>query len=69
MRRIGSITLGLVLLLGTAPALAQSIFDAVKTGTPGQVQALAAKDASLVNAKDAAGKTPLHHAANGARCR
>ena len=46
-----------------ASAPAQSIFDAVKTGTPGQVQALAAKDPSLVSVKDATGKTPLHHAA------
>ena len=65
MRGAGSIMLGLVLALGAAPARAQSIFDAVKTGTPDQVQALAAKDASLVNVKDAAGKTPLHHAAIG----
>lgn len=63
MRRAGSIVLGLVLLLGAAPARAQSIFDVVTTGTPGQVRALAARDASLVNVKDAAGKTPLHHAA------
>jgi ankyrin repeat protein len=55
--------LGLVLLLGTAPPLAQGIFDAVKSGTPDQVRTLLAKDASLVNAKDSAGKTPLHHAA------
>ncbi len=63
MRRAGSITLGLVLLLGATSAKAQSIFDAAKTGTPGQVQAMAAKDAALVNTKDASGKTPLHHAA------
>ena len=63
MRGVGSVMLGFLLLLGAAPIQAQSIFDAVKTGTPAQVQALAAKDASLVNAKDASGKTPLHHAA------
>ena len=63
MRGAGSVMLGLVLLLGAAPSWAQSIFDAVRTGTPDQVRTLAAKDASLVNAKDAAGKTPLHHAA------
>jgi len=65
MRGASSVMLGLVLLLGAAPSWAQSIVDAVKTGTPAQVQALAAKDASVVNAKDASGKTPLHHAANG----
>ena len=51
MRRAGSFMLGLVLLLGAAPAEAQSIFDAVKTGTSGQVQVLAAKNAAVVNAR------------------
>jgi hypothetical protein len=65
MRRAGASILGLVLALGAVPTGAQSIFDVVKTGTPDQVRALAATDAAIVNVKDAAGKTPLHHAAIG----
>ena len=63
MRDAGAWALGLVLALGAAQAQTPSIFDAVKTGTPEQVRALAAKDPALVGAKDAAGKTPLHLAA------
>jgi ankyrin repeat protein len=65
MRHAGSFVLGLTLVFWAAPSRAQSIFDAVETGTPGQVQALVAKDTSLVNVRDAAGETPLHHAAIG----
>lgn len=65
MTRAGSFVLVLVLVLWAARASAQSIFETVKTGTPDQVRALVAKDAALVNAKDASGHTPLHHAAIG----
>jgi len=44
-------------------AAPRTIFDLVKSGTPEQVRAMVAKDAALVNTKDAAGNTPLHHAA------
>jgi ankyrin repeat protein len=45
-----------------APA-PQNIFEAARAGALEMVKALAAKDASLVNSKDAAGSTPLHFAA------
>jgi ankyrin repeat protein len=52
-----------ILSLLTAPAQAQEIFDAVKGRDLAKVMALIAKDPSLVNAKDQAGNSPLHHAA------
>lgn len=55
MKRAARIVLAFALALGATPAFAQSIFEVVKTGTPDQVRALAAKDAS--------GNTPLHQAA------
>lgn len=63
MNRARSSILYLVLALGAVPAGAQSILEAVKTGTPDQVRALAAKDPAIVNVKDSAGRSPLHHAA------
>ncbi len=42
---------------------AQEIFDAVKNGDLAKVKTLIEKDSSLLNIKDAAGNTPLHHAA------
>lgn len=63
MKALGTFVLGVGLALWARPASAQSIFEAVKTGTLEQAQALVAKDASLVNAKDASGNTPLHVAA------
>ena len=50
MRLVRRFVLRVGLVLWAASASAQSIFDAVKTGTPEQVRALVARDASLVNA-------------------
>ena len=65
MKCAATFALGLMCVLSVTTASAQGILDVVKTGTPEQVRALVAKDASLVNAKDAGGDTPLHHVATG----
>jgi ankyrin repeat protein len=54
-----------ILLARHAPAQAQAIFDAVKGKDLAKVKALIANEPSLVNMKDQAGNTPLHHAAIG----
>lgn len=54
-----------VLLARNAPAQAQAIFEAVKGKDLAKVKALIAAEPSLVNMKDQAGNTPLHHAAIG----
>lgn len=56
------LTIAAVLLV-TATAQAQEIFDAVKNNDIVKVKALIEKDTSLINLKDAAGNTPLHNAA------
>jgi ankyrin repeat protein len=55
----------LALALLAAPAWPAEIHDAARAGDLAKVQALAAKDAALVNAKDDAGRTPLHWACRG----
>ncbi len=59
------LVLSLTAAAQTAPgaAASPSIFDAVKAGDLDQIRALVAKDASLIEAKDANGSTPLHIAA------
>jgi ankyrin repeat protein len=52
-----------VFILAAAAAQAQEIFNAVKNNDLEKVKVLIEKDASLVNIKDEAGNTPLHHAA------
>ena len=52
------------LMLAAISLPAQEIFDAVKANDLAKVKALVAKDAALVKAKDEAGYTPLHQAAN-----
>ena len=53
--------------LGLANPQAQGIFDAVKANDLAGVKDMIGKDAALVKAKDANGRTPLHiAAANGA---
>lgn len=49
--------------LAAGSAGAQEIFDAVKSGDLAKTQAIVAKDASIVRARDASGFTPLHAAA------
>ena len=51
-------------ILGAMSLPAQEIFDAVKANDLAKVKVLVAKDAALVKAKDEAGNTPLHQAAN-----
>src|SRR4030042_2888319 len=46
----------------TTPIGAQEIHDAVRAGDLAKVKALVAKDAKVVNEKDARGRTPLHFA-------
>jgi ankyrin repeat protein len=51
-----------VFILAAATTQAQDIFSAVKNNDLEKVNVLIEKDASLVNIKDEAGNTPLHHA-------
>ncbi len=55
----------LALALLAASARPAEIHDAAKAGDLAKVQALVAKDAALVNAKDETGRTPLHWACRG----
>jgi ankyrin repeat protein len=57
-----SVLLAAVMLLAGL-AGAQDIFEAVKADDLAKVQAMVAKDPSLVRSKDASGNTPLHAAA------
>jgi len=64
MRTIKLILLAaLILCAFVGDVVAQDIFDAVKRNDLSKVKALIEKDRSLVNLKDEAGNTPLHHAA------
>jgi ankyrin repeat protein len=55
----------LALALLAASARPAEIHDAAKAGDLAKVQALVAKDTTLVNAKDETGRTPLHWACRG----
>jgi ankyrin repeat protein len=63
MRRI----LGLVLMIFLAAAVAwpQEVFDLLRKGDVAAFKALIEKTPSLVEARDADGRTPLHYAASG----
>jgi ankyrin repeat protein len=55
--------LAIFFLLVTVSAQSQDVFDAVKNNDLKKVKMLIKNDVSLVNSKDEAGNTPLHHAA------
>ena len=66
MRKSVNVVAALVLFTAVGPgATGGSIHDAVKAGNLAQVQALVAKDASLLEARDEQRRTPLHWAARG----
>jgi ankyrin repeat protein len=52
-----------VFLLAAAKIQSQEIFEALKNNDLEKVKVIIEKDASLVNIKDEAGNTPIHHAA------
>jgi len=52
-----------LLLMAAISIQAQDIFNALKSNDLAKVNLLIEKDASLINLKDEAGNTPLHHAA------
>jgi ankyrin repeat protein len=63
MKSVKSFFVITVFLLGAVTIQAQEIFDAVKNNDFKKVKMLIKNDASLVNSKDEAENTPLHHAA------
>ena len=52
-----------LLLIAAISIKAQDIFNALKSNDLAKVKLLIEKDATLINLKDEAGNTPLHHAA------
>jgi len=63
MKKIQSFFAISIFLLAAGTIQSQEIFDAVKNNDLVKVKGLIEKDVSLVNIKDEAGNTPLHHAA------
>ncbi|MBP5092672.1 MAG: ankyrin repeat domain-containing protein [Abditibacteriota bacterium] len=62
-RKLIAIIAALLLCAGLASAA--PIHDAAAKGDDAKIRSILAKDPKAVNAKDAAGATPLHHAAAG----
>ncbi len=62
MKELKIMLLLLILFYISSPVFAQDIFDAVKKNDTALVKSLLEKEASLANAKDESGRTPLHWA-------
>jgi len=68
MTKRAAITVVIAMLAGLAPAaFAGPIHDAVRAGDLARVKALVAENPTVVNEKDARGRTPLHLASDAAK--